>query len=748
MNSAAPRQPRFFWQGVLILLPVAVLAGAGFFSLRQDRVLARLEAREKAQSLAEDCARVLWAKLTDPSSVNEFKEHTFRLDAAGRLVFPPPGAALPVPMPVDLSALNATQRADWLASQTFATNEDERTTGIATCRRLIESKPPEPFMAATQFRLGQLLALVEDYDGAGGAFRFVTEQSPSMMSESGLALGVLAELKLLEMSARHSSPSKAALSTRLWTFCSNAVCRPTFLTPRLLGRAAEIEAATDGTNIVAAWRENWADQESLRALANAALASHRDTTVPELFWFVATDDSANPQPVFSPAKTFGGSSKPYPRNSLATATISGPMTLPEVPPQEKTRVAALRGLVPIHWLAARIESGTNGDTWVVCRAIGVLPKATNGTTVASSAWMTLRLSPPIMPDWFDVSVEAAGVAIIPGDDARDVSYLPAGKGGGQTWQPRLIRGTPEILASARRGGIAPDAALRVNIHLVSPEKLFARQQARTTIFGSLIAVAVAAALIGFVSARRAFLRQQQLSEMKSNFVSSVSHELRAPIASVRLMAESLERGKIGEPAKQREYFRFIVQECRRLGTLIENVLDFARIEQGRKQYEFEPVDVTALVQQTVKLMEPAALERGVKLETNLADLLTSTLASHPSLDSSAIQQALINLLDNALKHSPPGSAVTVALEFIPHTSSLILSVADHGPGIPSDEHEKIFERFYRRGSELRRETPGVGIGLSIVKHIVEAHGGRVRVESDVGKGSRFLIELPLVNRKS
>ena len=133
-----------------------------------------------------------------------------------------------------------------------------------------------------------------------------------------------------------------------------------------------------------------------------------------------------------------------------------------------------------------------------------------------------------------------------------------------------------------------------------------------------------------------------------------------------------------------------------------------------------------------------------------------------NVDGKAIQQALVNLIDNALKHSPKGETVNVGLEVRnangearngqaadlaqacdsqPLTCNL--SVTDHGPGIPPEEHEKIFERFYRRGSELRRETQGVGIGLSIVKHIVEAHGGRVLVRSAVGEGSRFVIELPL-----
>src|SRR5262249_53371402 len=178
--------------------------------------------------------------------------------------------------------------------------------------------------------------------------------------------------------------------------------------------------------------------------------------------------------------------------------------------------------------------------------------------------------------------------------------------------------------------------------------------------------------------------------------------------------------------------------------LIENVLDFSRIEQGRKQYEFEPTDLIALLQQTVKLMEPYGVERQVSIVLKLPDHQPSALDYQLSLDGRAIQQALINLLDNAIKHSPNGQTVTVELQVSekPLGQSVNISVQDNGPGIPREEHEKIFERFYRLGSELRRETQGVGIGLSIVKHIVEAHGGRVTVRSDVGKGRRVTIELP------
>jgi signal transduction histidine kinase len=277
--------------------------------------------------------------------------------------------------------------------------------------------------------------------------------------------------------------------------------------------------------------------------------------------------------------------------------------------------------------------------------------------------------------------------------------------------------------------------------LAGRDVLYARQRQRTLLFGAMILAATGAALAGLVAARSAFYRQLRLSEMKSNFVSSVSHELRAPIASVRLLAENLERGKIPEAARQNEYFRFIVQECRRLSSLIENVLDFSRIEQGRKQYEFEPTNFTALARTTVKLMEPYAAEKGVKLGTSGLEPPASNIELN--VDGRALQQALVNLIDNAIKHSPKDESVTVGVERKNGPVRAIhLFVSDHGPGIPAAEHEKIFERFYRCGSELRRQTQGVGIGLSVVRHIVAAHGGRVVVRSAVGQGSRFTIELP------
>jgi signal transduction histidine kinase len=425
--------------------------------------------------------------------------------------------------------------------------------------------------------------------------------------------------------------------------------------------------------------------------------------------------------------------------SITNSTFQGPDGAP---------VASTVEIEGNDWLGIQLGEAS-GNYWFYC-----LGEAEVGSRVSALVDAVAGI-----PDYFGIGVELSGRKLtwsVP--DLRvwhEVNYF--GRRGGGEKKEYTSDMASTILASARRLDRGTEQ-LKVNVYLTSPTALFKRQSARTFWFGFLIVAAALAALVGFLAAYRAFRRQLRLSEMKSNFVSSVSHELRAPIASVRLLAENLERGRIFEAPKQREYFRFIVQECRRLSSLIENVLDFSRIEQGRKEYEFEPTDVQALVEQTVRLMESYAGERDVKLVLALGDCPSSSIREQVLLDGKAIQQALINLIDNAIKHSPKGQIVTVGAE-VPTGSNeaqsdsfaerghpadhINLWVEDQGEGIPAAEHEKIFERFYRRGSELRRETSGVGIGLSIVKHIVEAHRGRVLVRSVVGQGSRFTIELPL-----
>jgi signal transduction histidine kinase len=287
---------------------------------------------------------------------------------------------------------------------------------------------------------------------------------------------------------------------------------------------------------------------------------------------------------------------------------------------------------------------------------------------------------------------------------------------------------------------AKPALVRAEVFLTDRDGFFAEVRRRALISSLLILAAAGAALAGVAQARRSYVRQEDLNEAQANFVSSVSHELRAPLASVRLLAENLERGGDESPERRREYYGLMVRECRRLGTLVQNVLDWSRIERGGQQYEFAPADLAALARETARLMEPQFAERNVRLELQIASDAQAPDSLEAVVDAASIQQALINLLDNALKHSPAGSVVSLSLAR--HGERLQFTVADQGPGIPVDEHERIFDRFHRLGSELRRETAGIGIGLSIVKHIANAHGGSVRVFSTLGHGATFTLELP------
>ena len=231
-------------------------------------------------------------------------------------------------------------------------------------------------------------------------------------------------------------------------------------------------------------------------------------------------------------------------------------------------------------------------------------------------------------------------------------------------------------------------------------------------------------------------REMNLARLKSDFVANVSHELRTPLALIRLYAETLELGRLNAREKYQEYFRIIREESERLTALINNILDFSRIEAGRKEYEFKETNLPELVRSTLDSYRFQIEQNGFSFEENIARDIPPV-----NVDREAIARSLLNLVNNALKYSKDQKYIGVSLYRA--DSCVKLEVADHGMGIPKSEQEKIFEKFYRCGDPLVHNIKGSGLGLSLVRHIVRAHGGDVQVESAPEKGSKFTIALPL-----
>jgi signal transduction histidine kinase len=230
-------------------------------------------------------------------------------------------------------------------------------------------------------------------------------------------------------------------------------------------------------------------------------------------------------------------------------------------------------------------------------------------------------------------------------------------------------------------------------------------------------------------------REMALAKLKSDFVANVSHELRTPLALIRLYAETLEMGRLSTPEKHQEYYRIIRKESERLSALINNILDFSRIEAGRKEYDLRETNLAELVHQTLESYRYQIEQNGFAFEEKIEEDLPPV-----RVDREAIARSLVNLINNAIKYSPNEKFLGVKLYRA--NGDVRLEVIDHGIGIPRGEQGKIFEKFYRAGDPLVHTTKGSGLGLSLVQHIVEAHGGQVSVESVPGKGSRFVIALP------
>jgi signal transduction histidine kinase len=231
-------------------------------------------------------------------------------------------------------------------------------------------------------------------------------------------------------------------------------------------------------------------------------------------------------------------------------------------------------------------------------------------------------------------------------------------------------------------------------------------------------------------------KEMNLARLKSDFVANVSHELRTPLALIRLYAETLELGRISAKEKYQEYFRIIREESERLTALINNILDFSRIDAGRKEYEFQETNLGELVHSTLDSYRFQIQQNGFGFEENISEDIPPV-----RVDREAIARSLLNLVNNALKYSKDQKYIGVSLYRV--NGSVNIEVRDRGIGIPANEQEKIFEKFYRCGDPLVHNVKGSGLGLSLVRHIARAHGGDVLVESVPTKGSKFTIALPL-----
>ena len=261
---------------------------------------------------------------------------------------------------------------------------------------------------------------------------------------------------------------------------------------------------------------------------------------------------------------------------------------------------------------------------------------------------------------------------------------------------------------------------------------------RRWVFQSFLILAVLSVLMigGLVLTYRSVNKQVAFARLKSDFVSNVSHELRTPLALIRLYAETLELGRITTNEKKHEYYSIIRKESERLTALINNILDFSRIEAGRKEYDFRETDIAELVRNTLDSYRFQIEQQGFALEEQIEPGIPKV-----RVDREAIARALVNLVNNALKYSDNEKFLGVKL-YREH-SVLKLEVIDRGIGIERHEQSRIFEKFYRTCDPLVHNTKGSGLGLSLVRHITEAHGGDVEVESAPGRGSKFTLLLPL-----
>jgi two-component system phosphate regulon sensor histidine kinase PhoR len=266
-----------------------------------------------------------------------------------------------------------------------------------------------------------------------------------------------------------------------------------------------------------------------------------------------------------------------------------------------------------------------------------------------------------------------------------------------------------------------------------------KQRAITNL--ALIALLVIVLLLGIYIVFRNVRKEIEISQMKSDFVSNVSHELRTPLSMISMFAETLEMGRVRTEEKKQEYYGIISQETARLSRIVNSILNFSRIEAGKRNFNFVDTFLNDIVENVFSSYKVHLAQNGFEAILEKDDSIPVQ-----KLDEEAVSEAFMNLLDNAVKYSMKNKKLLVRTGFGKGFS--FVEVKDYGIGIPKEDQKKIYEKFFRVGSGLVHNVKGTGLGLSIVKHIVEAHKGIVELESEPGEGSLFRLKFPLRGDKN
>ena len=334
----------------------------------------------------------------------------------------------------------------------------------------------------------------------------------------------------------------------------------------------------------------------------------------------------------------------------------------------------------------------------------------------------------------------------------DLSWMGYGD---EPWLLTLVSPTsfaaPVIMAVSSRRIVPAGVTLRmapapgavplgdgfVDLHVEWPAGRFAVPPAVPgVLYGSILGVVLGAALLAGYLLLRDVHRETETAEMRSHFVASVSHELKTPLTSIRAHAETLLMGRAGSAETTSDYLKTIVSESERLTRLVDSVLDFSRIEQGRKTYHLQATRLDDVARSAAKTMEYPLSQLGFTL-TISSDGSAPTLLADPE----ALTQAILNLLGNAMKYS--GKARSIEMRIGTRDGEAFVDVVDHGIGIARDDQSRIFEHFHRVSSIETAGIAGAGLGLPLALHVVEAHRGRIAVVSHPGRGSTFSVRIPL-----